>query len=113
MINPNYNKRCNDGAYNYDKGYSDGFRDAVEELKQACQSCKSRPEEFNRPFTVPEIVRCKDCKHRPTYPEAYGAEIDGKWCYWCELHRSWKHDDWYCADGERRKVGEVNDRRKR
>lgn len=50
----------------------------------------------------PQIVRCKDCKHRPTYPEAYGAEIDGKWCYWCELHRSWKHDDWYCADGERK-----------
>lgn len=50
----------------------------------------------------PEIVRCKDCKHRPTYPKAYGAEINGKWCYWCELHRSWKHDDWFCADGERR-----------
>lgn len=50
----------------------------------------------------PEIVRCKDCKHRPTYPEAYGAEINGKWCYWCELHRAWKHDDWFCADGERR-----------
>lgn len=49
-----------------------------------------------------ELIRCKDCKHRPTYPEAYGAEaIDGKWCYWCELHRAWKHDDWFCADGER------------
>ena len=49
-----------------------------------------------------QVVRCKDCKHRPTYPEAYGAEIDGKWCYWCELHRAWKPDDWFCADGERR-----------
>lgn len=50
----------------------------------------------------PEIVRCKDCKHRPTYPKAYGAEINGKWCYWCELHGSWKTDDWFCADGKRR-----------
>ena len=49
-----------------------------------------------------DIVRCKDCKHRPTYPNAYGAEINGNWCYWCELHRSWKTDDWFCADGKRR-----------
>lgn len=49
----------------------------------------------------PEIVRCKDCKHRPTYPEAYGAEINGRWCYWCELLRAWKPYDWFCADGER------------
>ena len=49
----------------------------------------------------PEIVRCEDCKHRPTYPKAYGAEINGHWCYWCELHRMWSTDDWFCADGER------------
>ena len=49
---------------------------------------------------APELVRCKDCKYRPTYPEAYGAEINGNWCYWCELHRAWKSDDWFCADGE-------------
>lgn len=54
------------------------------------------------PSAQPEIIRCKDCKHRPTYPEAYGAEINGKWCYWCELIHSWKPDDWFCADGERR-----------
>lgn len=54
-----------------------------------------------QPTAQEEIVRCKDCKYRPTYPEAYGAEINGKWCYWCELHRAWKHDDWFCADGEK------------
>lgn len=48
------------------------------------------------------IVRCEDCKHRPTYPEAYGAEINGRWCYWCELLRVWKPDDWFCANGKRR-----------
>ncbi len=51
-----------------------------------------------------KLVRCKDCKHRPIYPEAYGAEIDGKWCYWCELHRAWEHDDWFCADGKRKET---------
>ena len=50
----------------------------------------------------PEIVRCEDCKHRPTYPEAYGAEINGRWCYWCELLMAWKPDDWFCANGKRR-----------
>ena len=48
-----------------------------------------------------ELIRCKDCKHRPKYPEAYGAEIDGKWCYWCELNRAWEPDDWFCAAGKR------------
>jgi hypothetical protein len=57
--------------------------------------------EMFRNGQISEVVRCKDCKHRPTYPEAYGAEINRKWCYWCELHRAWKHDDWFCADGER------------
>jgi len=46
------------------------------------------------------VVRCENCKYRPTYPEAYGAEIDGKWCYWCEHLKSWKPDDWFCADGD-------------
>ena len=50
---------------------------------------------------TPELVRCKDCKHRPEYPDAYGADIDGKWCYWCEHLKSWKPDDWFCADGKR------------
>ena len=49
-----------------------------------------------------ELVRCKDCKHRPTYPNAYGAEINGKWCYWCELQKQWAADEWFCADGKRR-----------
>ena len=49
-----------------------------------------------------EIVRCEDCKHRPTYPKACGAEINGRWCYWCELLMAWKPDDWFCANGKRR-----------
>ena len=58
--------------------------------------------------SIPEaVVHCKDCKYRPTPPKAWGAEIDGQWCYWCEHHKSWEPDDWFCADGER-KDGENN-----
>lgn len=46
-----------------------------------------------------ELIRCGDCKHRPKRQN--GAEINGQWCYWCELHRAWKTDDWFCADGEK------------
>ena len=65
-------------------------------------TCKSelKPDGSYQIERYRELVRCKNCKHRPTYPET-GAEIDGKWCYWCELHRDWKHDDWFCADGEK------------
>ena len=58
-----------------------------------------------------QIVRCKDCKHRPKKPdwETYedGADIefpDGKCPCQCSSDRyySWyPDDDWFCADGER------------
>ena len=59
----------------------------------------------------PQIVRCKDCKHRPKEPdwETYedGGDIefpDGKCPCQCSSDRyySWyPDDDWFCADGER------------
>jgi len=54
------------------------------------------------PKDMVEVVRCKDCKNRPKYPNAFGADIDGKWCYWCEHLKKWEPDDWFCADGKRR-----------
>ena len=57
----------------------------------------------------PEIVRCKDCKHRPTDPENKGVgqslvfpdeicpcKIDDHWYSWMPK------DDWFCADGKRK-----------
>ena len=64
-----------------------------------------------------EVVRCKDCKHRPlvVWNEAYGEvdvlapEIDGKEDWRCpcliddDPYYSWSpNDNWFCADGERR-----------
>lgn len=56
-----------------------------------------------------ELVRCKDCKHRPTDPENKGlgqflvfpddtcpCQIGDNWYSWMPK------DEWFCADGERR-----------
>ena len=58
----------------------------------------------------PEIVRCKDCKHRPTQTEPYktvGFSLefpDYKCpCQCSDGYYSWyPEDDWFCANGERR-----------
>ena len=58
-----------------------------------------------------ELVRCKDCKHRPTDPENKGlgqslvfpddvcpCQIGDNWYSWMPK------DDWFCADGERKET---------
>jgi hypothetical protein len=44
------------------------------------------------PSAEPEIVTCKECKHRGEEPIA-----DGR--YWCEVHNTFMY---YCSDAERR-----------
>lgn len=59
--------------------------------------------------TEPEIIRCKDCRHRIVndhYGERGYLKIKG----YCELDtgdpfelgRDAENDDWFCADAERR-----------
>lgn len=60
-----------------------------------------------------ELVRCKDCKHRPkepnwkTYEDGFDIEFpEGSKCP-CQCsgdeYYSWyPGDDWFCANGERR-----------
>lgn len=43
------------------------------------------------------VVRCKDCKHLFT-----DFVMDGKEYKRCEMQMAGFHDDWYCADGERK-----------
>ena len=56
------------------------------------------------------IVRCKDCKHRPTDPENKGVgqslvfpddvcpcQIGDNWYSWMPK------DNWFCADGEEKR----------
>ena len=46
------------------------------------------------PPIQPEIIRCKDCKHRDPEDKKCDCGHDIQW----QLPRQ---DDWFCADGER------------
>lgn len=54
------------------------------------------------------VVRCKDCKHRPTMPEnsrgVFDLEFPDDECH-CQCGDPWYNrepeDDWFCANGER------------
>lgn len=62
---------------------------------------------------IKELVRCKDCKHRPkepdwkTFESGFDIEFpDDTKCPCCCSGDGWYSwypaDDWFCADGERR-----------
>lgn len=54
---------------------------------------------------IGELVRCKDCKHRPTGTNRDDLEFpDDKCPCQCEdFWYSWKpSDDWFCGNGERK-----------
>ena len=62
------------------------------------------------PSAQPEIIRCKDCKHKPS-GDATEHDItfpDDKCPCQCEdFWYSWiPSDDWYCGSAERREVTE-------
>ena len=58
---------------------------------------------------VGELIRCKDCKHRPTingeYENGFSLEFPTSRCP-CQCDDGWYNwmpdDDWYCANGERK-----------
>lgn len=65
------------------------------------------------PSAQPEIVRCEECKHRPTKPDDYNPitmdgfalEFPDEKCP-CQCEDGWyskyPDDDWYCPIGERK-----------
>ena len=59
----------------------------------------------NLPSAQPEIIRCKDCKHKPVLDEDGDPEFPTERCP-CQCddyYYSWiPKDDWYCANAERR-----------
>ena len=57
---------------------------------------------------IGELVRCKDCKHRPTGTNRDDLEFPDEKCpCQCEdFWYSWKpSDNWYCGNGERKDGG--------
>lgn len=104
----------------------------VDELKadlrmaDDCKDCKTnvRDCEYDRVYTkmdfcawlddaptvdaVP-VVRCKDCKHRPTGTNRDDLEFPDEKCpCQCEdFWYSWKpSDNWFCGNGERKDGGD-------
>lgn len=70
-------------------------------FKAECNVDTSIREAFEKGFRIgvkkalsehPEIIRCKDCKHRGEKPIT-----DGR--YWCDIHDTFMY---YCSDAERR-----------
>lgn len=62
---------------------------------------------------VSELVRCKDCKYRPTDPKGHNCGQDLEFpddvcpCQVGDNWYSWMPDDnWFCASGERKEVDE-------
>ena len=58
------------------------------------------------PSTQPEIIRCKDCKHRPVDGEdtqGFGVEFPDEICP-CQCEDGWynwrPNNEWYCANAE-------------
>ena len=57
---------------------------------------------------IGELVRCKNCKHRPTGTNRDDLEFPDEKCpCQCEdFWYSWKpSDNWYCGNGERKDGG--------
>lgn len=58
---------------------------------------------------MPELIRCKDCKHRPTidgeYEDGFDINFPDMICP-CQCEDGWYNwmpkDDWYCANAERK-----------
>jgi len=71
--------------------------EAIETVKFECGEWKGLAQTIvngikKLPSAQPEIIRCKDCKHRGEKPIADGQ-------YWCDLHGTFMY---YCSDAERR-----------
>jgi hypothetical protein len=103
----------------FHEGFKKGIGDAAERKEK---SEKRRMKEYimiketgNAPITVAELIRCKDCKHRPKIDQedAKNDTVDGfsfefpddfKCPCRCEdPYYNWMpKDDWYCGNGERK-----------
>ena len=98
-------------------GYANTADDAIALLKEQGKK-KFFVDSDGKITPLPDVVRCKDCKHRPkepnfkTYVDGFDIEFpEGSKCP-CKCsgdeYYSWyPEDDWFCADGERKESGEV------
>lgn len=90
-----YNYTVNDGKDDI-CGMDDMLNDALELLKEI-KKPKFLVHEDGTIETLPQIVRCKDCKHYQPWTGRSGTIYQQ-----CVLHDEYPEADWFCADGERK-----------
>ena len=83
-------------------GVAEAYDMAIEALEQ--------PERKNAKSDIVEVVRCKDCKHRPKRleegkGEGFNLEFPDYKCP-CQCDDGWYNwmpdDNWFCGDAERK-----------
>ena len=94
----------------YCQGIADEIKRKLMIKPQPAQQCEYWDSESNycalhRPSAQPEIVRCKDCKHRPSGTGVdHNIEFPDRVCP-CQCEDFWYSwmpgDDWFCKNGER------------
>ena len=69
--------------------------EAIVDVSVSYSDDSGNGKEFVYGKCIGEIVRCKDCKFQ-------GDDLNCPYCNLCGK-RKFPNDDWYCADGERKK----------
>lgn len=87
-------------------------QDAIRIASGCCHPANIAEELAKLPSAQPEIIRCKDCIHRPFDSEdTQGFEFPDEKCpCQCEdFWYSWRpNDEWFCANAERRTDAEIH-----
>ena len=99
MINVRLSQPCKNHTSEFVQGMEDGY-------------CRIRSDIKCLPSAQPEIIRCKDCKHRPIAHRAaegvfwgFSLEFPDDMCpFECDdgWYNSYPKDDFYCAYAERK-----------
>ena len=90
---------------------SEAYDCTADLTRDAADAIEALQAEVQKRGEMVEVVRCKDCKHRPTGTGVnHDVEFPDAICpcqcyddYWYSWMPS---DDWYCADGEKMEVQE-------
>lgn len=77
------------------KAAIDGFYEMSSDTDHLCTVADYVKFLESMPSAQPEIIKCKDCKHRDPEDKKCDCGHDIMW----QLPRG---DNWYCADAERR-----------
>ena len=90
---------CFDACMDYTKLKESEFAQNIDGAEISCDHFKNKAD-------FVEVVRCKDCDYFVPLGDAY--EYKGKKAMHCILRASCTGDNYYCADGMRKDVTDIN-----